>query len=1059
MFWTVEKLQKRISELSKYRYKDTVELNSWVYKEDQEKRIGAYPPNNLDTDRIVSKGDRWEGRDLYVWLRKSVEIPNAWKDRTIVGLFDFGKTGSGHNSGFESLLFIDGKPYQGVDSNHIEVFLPADLIGKEVDFCFRLWSGLEGWEVPGKLNHVFKEAALAVLDERVDSLYYTSYAVLESAKLLRDDQTERHELLKMLNRIFLMIDWSKPGSDIFYSSLYEAELHLQEELKKLAKIHPVTIHCIGHTHIDVAWLWRLSHTREKSARSFSTVLRLMEKYPEYIFLQTQPQLYEYIKYDYPEIYEQIKQRVKEGRWEVGGAMWLEADCNLTSGESIVRQILYGTRFFQEEFGVSCNYVWLPDVFGYSWALPQILKKSGIDTFMTTKISWNQYNRMPHDTFQWQGIDGSKVLTHFVTTPEIPGSKVWWYTYNGMTDPFAVKGIWDTYRDKTINNELLLSYGYGDGGGGVNRDMLEVRRRLESMPGIPHAVTGRADDYFTQLQETFQNTDQYVHTWDGELYLEYHRGTYTSQAYNKKMNRKLELLYREVEWLQSVACIANGSWTGYETERLKEGWRTIMRNQFHDIIPGSSIPEVYADSRIEYAAAELIGHRNWREAANTLKDQSVKAESEVPNNEPLPFTVFNSSGFERTDLLKVTLKETAEAGDWLDKDGKGLVSQRFGDEWTVRVVGIPSLGAKTVFFQPIEQLILTKKADTPFVLADRVLTTSHYIMEWNEAGQLKRLYDRDTKREVLSEGKNGNVLQVFEDKPLAHEAWDIDLFYQEKMQEIITLTDFELLDNGPLSASMKFVWSYGDSTIEQKLTVYENSRRIDFQTRVDWQESQQLLKVAFPVSIRATEATYDIQFGNVKRPTHWNTSWDYARFESVGHQWVDLSERGYGVSLLNDCKYGHDIKDNIIRLSLIKSPIFPDPLADRGEHLFTYALLPHIGDWVEGRTQQEAWMLNNPLSQIQGDTIIADKSLMRTDAANVMIDAIKKAEDSDALVLRLHEFTGASSALRLESDFLIQSWQECDLMERPCGEISKEPTIDVEIKPYEIKTFLIKVISS
>lgn len=1051
MFWTVEKLERRVAELREYRYRDKVELDGWAYREDREREIGAYPPADWqEPDRSLSRGDRWEGRDLYVWLRRKVVIPADWHDRTIIGLFDFGKTGAGHNAGFESLLFIDGKPYQGVDSNHREVFLPAGFAGREVDFVFRLWSGLEGFEGPDRVCHVVKETALAALDERVDNLYYTGYAALESAKLLRDDQSEKHELLSALDRVFRRIDWSKPGSEAFYDSLYGTGPMLQGELERLARSHPVTVYCLGHTHIDVAWLWRLCHTREKSARSFSTVLRLMERYPEYIFLQTQPQLYAYLKEDYPEIYEQIVHRVREGRWEAGGAMWLEADCNLTSGESIVRQILYGTRFFREEFGISNTYLWLPDVFGYSWALPQILLKSGIDTFMTTKISWNQYNRMPHDTFYWQGIDGSKVLTHFVTTPEVPGSAAWWYTYNGLTDPFAVKGIWDVYRDKEINRELLLSYGYGDGGGGVNRDMLEIRRRLETMPGIPRAVPGRADDYFAKLRETVDGTDRYVHTWDGELYLEYHRGTYTSQAYNKRMNRKLELLYRETEWLQALSCASAGAWSGYAAESLREGWRIILRNQFHDIIPGSSIPEVYADSRVEYAEAERLGKQAWQAVAE------LPGRAEDTDDGALLFTVLNGAGFERADLLHVPLAESAEAGQWIGEDGEALETQRCANGWIVRVERLPSLGTAAIRFRPGEAGCATTEAKTPFELNGRQLTTPHYVLEWNAAGQLKRLYDRAACREVLAEGRCGNVLQAFEDKPLAHEAWDIDLFYQEKMREVTNLVSSNLTDNGPLLAAVQFVWAFGESTLRQTMTVYRDSRRIDFDTQADWQESQTLLKVAFPVAIRATEATYDIQYGNVKRPTHWNTSWDYARFETVGHQWADLSERRYGVSLLNDCKYGYDIKEDVIRLSLIKSAVFPDPAADRGVHAFTYSLLPHAGDWLEGYTPQEAWMLNCPLTCLHGAANFAGRSLLRADGACVMIDAVKKAEDEDALIVRLHEYTGARGRVTLSGDYPIRSWRECDLLEQPCGSTMPGPIIESEIKPYEIKTFLIEL---
>lgn len=361
-------------------------------------------------------------------------------------------------------------------------------------------------------------------------------------------------------------------------------------------------------------------------------------------------------------------------------MWLEADCNLTSGESLVRQILYGTRFLQQEFGVTCSYLWLPDVFGYSWALPQILKKANIDTFMTTKISWSQYNRMPHDTFIWRGIDGSEVLTHFVTTPEVPGSTVWWYTYNGLIEPYSVKGIWDTYRDKGLNRELLLSYGYGDGGGGVNRDMLEMRRRLNEIPGLPHVKTGRAGDYFARLQETVEKTDQYVHTWDGELYLEYHRGTYTSQAYNKRMNRKLEFLYRDAEWLQSLNGVVGAGWKEYPQQKLYKGWKTIMRNQFHDIIPGSSIPEVYEDTRREYAEAEVWGLEARKDAAEALTTV-----------DPMAWTVWNNASYARTELVRIPAESGMESGHWIAANGRELDAVKLDDFWKVCVTDVPPAG--------------------------------------------------------------------------------------------------------------------------------------------------------------------------------------------------------------------------------------------------------------------------------------------------------------------------------------------------------------------------------
>ncbi|MBE1442460.1 alpha-mannosidase [Paenibacillus sp. OAS669] len=1046
MLWTKEKLAARIKDIEGFRYRESIQITGMKMKQDEEGRIGAYPTEDGEW-KEVSIGDRWTGRDLYRWLAFTADVPASWQGKRIVGRFDFGRTGGGNNSGFESLLFLNGQPYQGVDSNHEEVFLAPETAGTKVKFQFRLWSGLNGYGKAEPIENQLQRAELSWLDETADDLYYTSRAVLETVEQLEENRPERHELLSALDRAYLLIDWSDPGSEAFYASLAEALGLLRSELDRMPNNHPVHVYCIGHTHIDVAWLWRLKHTREKAARSFSTVLRLMEQYPDYVFLQTQPQLYEYMKQDYPAIYEQIKKRVAEGRWEAGGAMWLEADCNLASGESLVRQLLYGTRFFRDEFGVECRYLWLPDVFGYSWALPQILRKSGIDMFMTTKISWNQYNRMPHDTFVWRGIDGSEVLTHFITTPD-PGTSegAFYYTYNGSITPASIQGIWDGYRDKEINQELLLSYGYGDGGGGVNREMLEMRRRLESMPGLPQAKTGRADEYFDRLKEEIALTDRYVHTWNGELYLELHRGTYTSQAYNKRANRKLELLYRETEWMSVLGSGLQSVWSLYPQQKLYEGWKIILRNQFHDIIPGSSIGEVYQDSREEYAEAFAIARQAWQEAGERLVAGDEGAEEKH-------FTLFNSASWQRSDVVRIEALAGMEQGIWTDTEGNALQAQLSGGQWHVYVPDMPAMGYTTVRFAVASSSDASQPR--PFCVTESGLKTPFYEIEWNEKGQLTRLYDLAADREVLAKDARANVLQVFEDKPKGrHEAWDIDIFYQEKMREVEQLTFVEVEEAGPVRAVVRMEWKYRSSSICQRMIVYAAHRRIDFETKVDWHEQRQLLKAAFPVQIHAAEATYDIQFGNVKRPTHWNTSWDYARFESVGHQWADLSERSYGVSLLNDCKYGYDIKDNVLRLSLIKSAMVPDPKADQGEHEFIYSLYPHEGDWLQGGTVPSAWALNNPVQAISGKPEKPQFSLLGLSADHVMIDAVKKAEDSNAVIVRMHEFAGMRGKVTLTSDARIAGWQETDLMECPVDGVQEEGTISLEISPYEIKSILL-----
>lgn len=1039
MFYTIDKLRNRIHELDDYRYRDKVELEYFNTKLNGDRDIAPNIPTEYDG--VIKTGEIWKGRDLYLWMQKEVDIPSNWENKNVVGIFDFGETGAGNNSGFESLFYLNNKPYQGVDSNHKEVFLPKDINGTRVELIFRLWTGLEGGGIPREQEHRINRAQLAWLDEKVDDLFYNASVILETIGELDEYSPDKVHLTKILNNAFKLIDWAYPGNEDFYNSLHEASDYLNKEIDKIDKHSVVNVTCIGHTHIDVAWLWRLKHTREKCARSFSTVLRLMERYPEYIFLQTQPQLYEYVKNDYPELYEAIKQKVKDGNWEVDGGMWLEADCNIPSGESLVRQILVGSRFIKEEFNKDVEYLWLPDVFGYSWALPQILKKSGIDMFMTTKISWNQYNRMPHDTFKWRGIDGSEILTHFITTPEPwsqPGS--WFYTYNGRLTPKTVKGVWDAYTDKGITNDLLVSYGFGDGGGGVNREMLEYRKRLDKMPGLPNVKTGKASDYFRCLKEKVEKTEEYVHTWDGELYLEYHRGTYTSQAYTKMMNRKLELLYRETEWLSTVTCLTNNDWSLYANNEITKGWKTILRNQFHDIIPGSSITEVYEDAKQEYKEAEDIA-----------LDIQNKLEEIYINKDEHTWTIVNNSNWDRNESIDIKCDED---GSFYDEDGNKLKYQRNKDEYTVEIKNIPALGYKRIILKIDD---VQDDNNSVFEYCDGKISTPKYNIEWNEYGQLTSIYDKENKREVLAKGERGNVLQMFEDKPMAHEAWDIDIFYQEKMREVKDLQSVELIEDGNIKAVIRFKYKYMNTTISQDMIVYANSNRIDFKTNVDWREKKQLLKVAFVVDIRSTMATYDVQFGNVKRPTHWNTSWDRARFESVAQQWVDLSERNYGVSLLNNCKYGHDIKDNVMRLTLLKSATHPDPVQDQGEQNFTYSLLPHSGDFIDGNTVKHAYELNQPLKSIKGMLKSeVKKQLFKFNDANILVDAIKKAEDEDMIIIRFHDYSGSRQNVSIDSDYEITGWMETNLMEKPIENLRNENSINVVVNPYEIKTLMIKM---
>lgn len=1056
MYFTEEKLRKALESIEPYRYRDLIPIQEFWMGSDEENNVGERP-SQVAYRSLWRQGELWSGRENYVWLNQTVEIPKNWKERKVVGIFQFGRISERYGE-FEALLYVNQVPYQGVGTWHEEVIFPAGTAGR-VRLDFRLWAGLEGDGKVRQQTHRFCQARIGWLDEAVDDFYYTFRAALETVQKLPKEDPERIFLLERLNEAYRALDLRTPGGEEFYRSIELAGKKLKEELDRRGSRSPVVIRALGHSHIDVAWLWRLAHTREKAARTFSTMLTLMEQYPEFVFLQSQPQLYQYLKQDYPDLYQRIRQAAAAGNWEANGGMWLEADCNIISGESLVRQLLLGKAFFERELQAKSNVLWLPDVFGYSWALPQILKKSGIDSFMTIKISWNQYNQMPHDTFWWSGIDGTRVLTHFMSTPDPSGRHG--YTYSGMMDPASAMGAWELYREKDVCQELLLAYGYGDGGGGVNRDMLEMRRRLENMPGHPRVVPGSAGAYFEGLTEFVEGSGQELAVWDGELYLEYHRGTYTSQAAGKRFNRKLELKLREVEWLSVAAALIQKQWALYPAKELQQAWEILLRNQFHDILPGSSIKEVYEDSTEEYQKAEKILQTVEEKILSFLGTESGReGKAGVSGEGQKEYVLFNGSSFERRELVWIPARDGMEQGNWFEEGENCLKAVKTKEGWLVDPGKIGPGNVKNLYFRKISAPLEAgwgENEDTAVCREEawtQELITSDYRFQWNEKGQLISLYDRSQKREVLASGEAGNRLVVYEDRPLNYDAWDIDLFYQEKPYEVDRLTEARVIRFG-LATEVQMKWRYQSSRIFQTMRVREGSRRIDFETEVDWQEHQQLLRVLFPLNIRSHEAVFDIQFGNVKRPTHSNTSWDMAKFECVGHQWADLSETGYGVALMNDCKYGYSGKGHTLGLSLIKSGICPDANADLGRHLFTYSLYPHEGSWQEAGVHKEAFHLNSPLKVWEGKLQEAFP-VVAVDVPYVMIDSVKKAEHADALILRLHEYTGRRGRAAVVTSFPVAAWQEVNLMEEPEGEL-QQGKMEFDIRPYEIKTFIVQII--
>ncbi len=982
-----------------------------------------------------SASDHWYGPDEHYWFRADVTVPEGFDGRSLwLKVCTQVESWDARNPQF--LAFVDGEAAQGMDTNHQEVLIRREArAGETFRVDLQAYTGTEQSEF--RLVCQLEE-----ISPDIEGLYWDLQVPLSAFSRLDEQSQSRMALENVMNDAINLLDLRTPYSDAYMASVGEARAYLQKHLYQALGGHDEIIaSCIGHTHIDVAWWWTVAQTREKVVRSFATVLKLMDEYPHYKFMSSQPQLYAFLKERYPELFERLKRRVAEGRWEPEGGMWVEADCNLTSGESLVRQFMHGKRFFREEFGVDSRILWLPDVFGYSGALPQIMKECGIDYFMTTKLAWNQFNKVPYDTFRWRGIDGTEILTHLITTLGVGQPETSFFTtYNGELHPDALIGGWKRYQQKAINNDILISYGFGDGGGGPTRAMLENSDRLEKgVVGLPRVRQCFARQYFDELNARVGGSKR-LPTWEGELYFEYHRGTLTSMARNKRSNRKAELHMMDLELL----CVLAADRAEYPAQALDRMWKTILINQFHDILPGSSIHEVYEVTKREYAALEEEIAALSRERLALLAPPSDCV------------TVFNTKGFPSDEAVCLG---DIKAAALVDEDGARYPVQQTARGAVVSLEALPAKGWRTYTLsqEPAEPAC-------PFTLTgDRRLSTPFYEVELDENGLISRLFDVEANREVLRAGQKGNLMRMYEDKPIYYDNWDIDIFYTEKYWDATDLQSLRWTELGEVRATVELERKISRSVIRQRIHFYADTRRIDFETWVDWREHQHLLKVHFPVDVHTDEATFEIQFGSVKRKTHQNTSWDVARFESCGQKWMDVSEGHYGVSLLNDCKYGHSVRDGAIALTLIKSGVEPNPVADQEEHTFTYALYPHQEDWRCG-TIQEAYCLNQPALAVRGGTAGARCSLADTSHANVMLETIKRAEDGDGWIVRLYETDNARTEATLYWARPVESVEECSCLEEKKADAAVLPAegdpyhcaaIPFVIKPYEIKTFRIR----
>ena len=804
--------------------------------------------------------------------------------------------------------------------------------------------------------------------------------------------------------------------------------HLEEIRERYPAVGRIAL--TGHAHLDLAWLWPIEETQRKARRTFASVLGLMDRYADFTFNQSSAQLYKWVEEDAPDLFDRVKERVAEGRWEPVGGSWVEPDCQIPSGESFVRQLFYGQRYLENKFGRRSSVAWFPDTFGYSPGLPQLLRGAGMTGFFTYKLNWSETNRFPHDLFLWEGIDGSCVVAHTFENPGVD--------YNGDIAPLDVHGTWRNFGGKRYHPESLLSFGWGDGGGGPSEKMLENYERLKDFPAMPRLRMARVDEFFASLPS------EELPKWVGELYLELHRGTLTTQAKVKKLNREAEHRLLEAEAFATLAALRGEEYPAEEIERL---WKLLALNQFHDILPGTSISEVYKDA-----------HRQLEETINgaeKLRDRALRRQGQRGGPTSAQKTVANVALHPRP--LTVLLPAEPDLA-FAEYGGVPLPTQRTPEGLLIHAPEreVPGLGWTSLALcrEAADAVSLgnfsgvqTGEADGGAIIENGLLR-----VEISDDGDLGSVYDKVEGREVL-DGR-GNRLRVYADKPPNWDAWDIDEGYEGEGDEVPWASGVEVVEEGPLRGAVRVERRFRGSRITQTYKLLAGSRRLDIETCVDWHERQVLLRALFPLEIRSHEATFETMYGAVKRPTHRNTPWDEVRFEVGAHRFCDLSESGYGVALLNDGKYGHSAKGNVLGISLLRSPLYPDPFADEGEHRFTYSLFPHPGDWTSAGVAQEAFTLNAPLFPVtaEDEALPQEFSLVEAKGLELALGSLKLAEEGEAVILRLYEPHGARGECTLRFGRPVERVERVNLLEEAEGPVEvHRGVVRLRVRPFEVVT--------
>ncbi|ALO99346.1 alpha-mannosidase [Streptomyces hygroscopicus subsp. limoneus] len=949
----------------------------------------------------ITVGSRWGAPWGTSWFRVTGTVPEAWAGRTVEAILDLGFDENMPGFQCEGLVYRpDGTPVKGLNPRNQWVRIGAPVAGGEevrlhieaasnpviLDYHPFLPTRLGDKETAGsEPQYTLTRMDLAVFDETVWQLVMDLEVLGELMAELPVDSARRYDILRAVDRALDSVDLQDVNG-----TAGRAREQLTEVLSSPAVPSAHRISAVGHAHIDSAWLWPLRETVRKVARTTSNMTALLEDEPEFVFAMSQAQQWAWVRDHRPEVWARVKKAVADGRFVPAGGMWVESDTNMPGSEAMARQFVHGKRFFLDEFGVDNEEAWLPDTFGFAAGLPQIIKAAGSKWLLTQKISWSQTNKFPHHTFQWEGIDGTRIFTHF---PPVD-------TYNCSMKGSEIAHAAKNFKDKGRARHSLAPTGWGDGGGGTTREMVAKAARLRDLEGSAQVVWETPRTFFEKAEAEYPEPP----VWVGELYLELHRATLTSQAKTKQGNRRSEHLLREAELWAATAAVRAGF--PYPYEELDRIWKTVLLHQFHDILPGSSIAWVHREARATYEriAGEL----------NAIIDGAQRALAGDGTTE----LVFNSAPHERAGVVAGGATAPARTG----------------------------------------ATALAPRQDGGFVLDNGLLR-----IEIDARGLVVSAYDIAAERETVAPGRAANLLQLHPDFPNMWDAWDVDEFYRNTVTD---LTGTESVTAGEDGASVQVVRAFGDSRVTQVLSLPPGEQRLVVDTEVDWHETEKFLKLAFPLDLHAERYASETQYGHAYRPTHTNTSWEAAKFEACNHRFLHLEEPGWGVAVVNDSTYGHDVTRTVrtdgdggttttVRVSLLRAPRFPDPETDQGVHRFRHALVPgaSIGDAV-----REGWRINLPERRLTGAGEVAP--LVTADNDAVVITAVKLADDgSGDVVVRFHEAHGSRVRATLTAGFEVAGLAVTDLLERPLADTAAPERdgdrITVRLRPFELVTLRLR----